>query len=77
MLDGLRYLIVWNPVILLALHFCLHYVFAVDRFAEARHKGDKQALLLMHHGDLHHYHAGSLGLNASAAGDLNATHALW
>lgn len=75
MLDGLRYLIVWNPVILLALHLCLHYVLAVDRYAEARHKGDKQALLLMSHGVLDH--AGSLGLNASGAGDLNATHALW
>ena len=75
MLDGLRYLIVWNPLILLALHLCLHYVLAVDRFAEARHKGDRQAMLLMSHGTLHP--AGSLGLNASAAGGLNATQALW
>lgn len=32
MLDSLRYLIVWNPLILICLHFVLHYV-GFDRFS--------------------------------------------
>ena len=32
MLDSLRYLIVWNPLMLICLHFVLHYI-GFDRFS--------------------------------------------
>lgn len=74
MLDGVRYLVVWNPVILMGMHFCLHF-FGIDRFAEARHKGDKEALMIMsqHHGGLHAHNA-TFGHNASS---INGTQMLW
>ena len=51
MLDSLRYLIVWNPLILICLHFLLHYV-GFDKFA--KHKGDKEALAIMSNTTLLH-----------------------
>ena len=47
MLDSIRYLIVWNPVLLLALHFFLHF-FGIDKFS--KHRGDKEALMIMTNG---------------------------
>ena len=73
MLDGVRYLVVWNPLILMGLHFALHFI-GIDRFAEARHKGDREALTLLAKGVGHHHHvAGLHGYNASA---LNETHVM-
>ncbi|CAL5224408.1 g7090 [Coccomyxa viridis] len=51
MLDSLRYLIVWNPLILICLHFLLHYV-GFDKFA--KHKGDREALAIMSNATLLH-----------------------
>ena len=51
------------------LHFALHFM-GIDRFAEARHKGDHEALVLLAKGVGHHPPAGLYGYNASA---LNGT----
>ena len=47
MLDAVRYLVVWNPVLLLCMNFFMHF-FVSRRFA--KHKGDLQAFLLMSNG---------------------------
>lgn len=65
MLDSIRYLIVWNPVLLLALHFFLHF-FGIDKFSQ--HRGDKEALMIMTNGTL--YYDDVLDANATA---LNVT----
>ncbi|KAK9917064.1 hypothetical protein WJX75_000479 [Coccomyxa subellipsoidea] len=50
MLDSIRYLIVWNPVLLMALHFFLHF-FGIDKFS--KHRGDREALALMTNGTIY------------------------
>lgn len=35
MLDGVRYLVVWNPIIFVFLHFAMHF-FGMDPAAEER-----------------------------------------
>lgn len=69
MLDSLRYLIVWNPLILIGLHFVLHYV-GFDRFA--KHKGDKEALAIMSNATLLH----SFEEEETAQHGLNLTYSL-
>lgn len=51
MLDSLRYLIVWNPLIMIGLHFVLHYM-GFDKFT--KHKGDREALAIMSNATLLH-----------------------
>ncbi len=64
MLDSIRYLIVWNPVLLLALHFFLHY-FGIDKFA--KHRGDKEALMIMTNGTFYDdlLHVNTTALNVT------------
>jgi len=64
MLDAIRYLVVWNPLLIVALHFALHF-FGMDRFS--KHRGDKEALMLMTNGTITYR---MLAANATA---LNAT----
>ena len=41
MLDAVRYMVVWNPIVLLGLHFALH-VLGVDKKQQMLHEHSKQ-----------------------------------
>ena len=41
MLDAVRYMVVWNPIVLLGLHFGLH-VLGVDKKQQMLHEHSKQ-----------------------------------
>lgn len=60
MLDAVRYMVVWNPIVLLGLHFALH-VLGVDK---------KQQMLHEHSQQLHALHMNSTLLNST---QLNST----
>lgn len=60
MLDAVRYMVVWNPIVLLGLHFALH-VLGVDK---------KQQLLHEHSQQLHALHMNATHQNMT---QLNST----
>ena len=60
MLDAVRYMVVWNPIVLLGLHFALHML-GVDK---------KQQMLHEHSQQLHALHMNSTRLNTTR---LNST----
>ena len=60
MLDAVRYMVVWNPIVLLGLHFAIH-VLGVDK---------KQQLLHEHSQQLHALHMNSTYMNST---QLNST----
>ena len=53
MLDAVRYMVVWNPIVLLGLHFALH-VLGVDK---------KQQMLHEHSQQLHAMHMNMTHMN--------------
>lgn len=55
MLDAVRYMVVWNPIVLLGLHFALH-VLGVDK---------KQQMLHEHSQQLHALHMNATHMNAA------------
>ena len=60
MLDAVRYMVVWNPIVLLGLHFVLH-VLGVDK---------KQQMLHEHSQQLHAMHMNMTHMNTT---HLNGT----
>ena len=62
MLDAVRYMVVWNPIVLLGLHFGMH-VLGVDT---------KQQMLHEHSEELHRLHMQNLTQLNSTQG-LNST----
>lgn len=60
MLDAVRYMVVWNPIVLLGLHFVLH-VLGVDK---------KQQMLHEHSQQLHALHMNATHTNVT---QLNST----
>ena len=63
MLDAVRYLVVWNPIVLLGLHFGLH-VLGVDK---------KQQMLHEHSQQLHQMHMNMTSVNMT---NMNSTQLL-
>ena len=62
MLDAVRYMVVWNPIVLLGLHFALHLL-GVDK---------KQQMLHEHSIQLHAMHMNMTHMNVT---QMNGTQA--
>lgn len=62
MLDAVRYMVVWNPIVFLGLHFCMH-ILGVDK---------RQQMLHEHSEELHRLHMANLTYLNSTHG-LNST----
>lgn len=63
MLDAVRYMVVWNPIVLLGLHLCMH-VLGVDK---------RQQMLHEHSEELHRLHMANLTLSLNSTAGLNDT----
>lgn len=66
MLDAVRYMVVWNPIVLLGLHFALH-VLGVDK---------KQQMLHEHSQQLHALHMNATQLNSTQSWNATASDVL-
>lgn len=63
MLDAVRYMVVWNPVVILGLHFALHAL-GVDK---------KQQMLHEHSQQLHQLHMNMTHMNDTESWNATAT----
>ncbi len=63
MLDAVRYMVVWNPIVLLGLHFALH-VLGVDARQKVLHEHSKQ---------LHQLHMNMTNMNITQPWNASAS----
>lgn len=67
MLDAVRYMVVWNPIVLLGLHFALH-VLGVDKKQQMLHEHSQQ----LHALHMNMTHMNMTGINGTQSWNATA-----